>query len=192
MQLAIVLIDMRTAIFILLFLTALQIDAQTHHESTMPYEAFIRTNTPINLCGRPWMMSEERMDSLVLEIKALEDTLDQLDFVNFADTSSKYILLYASDHTFRIEFDGETSNQFCVTDSVRGETIEGSVILKAASGPEQSSLYFPNSPRQQLKLYDNTFLTISSVHYYLGNCQFWTTRKIYCIREDEYENYVKP
>lgn len=183
---------MRTILCIFLFLATFNINAQIDHESPMPYEVFIRNNTPLNMCGRSWMMSEERSDSLVREIKKLEDSLSRLDFVHFADTTLKYILLFETDHTFRIEYNGEVSHQFCITDTSRGNMLYDSILLKVVNRSTQKASLLPNKPKQQLKRYNETFLVLSEVYYYLGNCQFWTTRTLYCIREDEYENFIQP
>lgn len=153
--------------------------SQSHHESPFKYETLFTEDTATFYCGRSWIMNEERMDSLVQNIRLLEDSLTQLDFIEDADTNTKYVKLFDAEFTYRVEAWGEVSKQLCVTDTNAGEMLSDSITLNGTT-----------VHGQQLKLYNDIFLVISREYYYLGNCRFWTTWTTYCIREDELENFM--
>ncbi|CAG5085643.1 hypothetical protein [Parvicella tangerina] len=124
-------------------------------------------------CGRNWMMSEQRMDSLIIEIQKWEDSLSKMQITATTINLDHYVLLYATDYTYRIEFNGEVSEQLCVTDSLMGRPFDYSMIHLSEITPNNMDTFERGA-----------YLTISNTHYYLGNCELWNTQKFYLIRED--------
>ena len=140
-------------------------------------------NTPFDLnktethCGRDWMNSEQVMDSLKQVIIALDKQLSNMTKDTALDSSKSLVLLYSYEHVCRIEFDGMVNHQLCIDVDEYGTRVQ-------LPQPKNELIH-------KTETFNDTYVTVTDTHYYLGNCQIWTTRKHYYIKNENFNRVVK-
>jgi hypothetical protein len=127
-------------------------------------------------CDAYTTMSPEEIDSLIADIASLEDTLATLEKQIASVNTDNYRFLYASRYVYYIAYDGFTSYEYCVTDSLMGKKDEWDLL--------KNDLHWERTDMS----YGRSLLTITKRTHYLGNNEWWTTIKYYLVREDEYKN----
>ncbi|MNJ86614.1 hypothetical protein D3C87_41180 [compost metagenome] len=121
-------------------------------------------------CRRDWMMPKERMDSLKLDVKRLDEKLAVMTETTVDLISVSFVQLFESEYEVRLEAWGEINEHFCVSDNDAGKKFR-----VFDSGEADFS---------QMQFYGEDYLVITEQYYYLGNCQKLTTVKSYYIRRD--------
>lgn len=130
-------------------------------------------------CYESSTLGTKKMDNLISEIQKLENTLSKLNKRFSSINLDDYTFLYASQYTLHIAYDGFTSQDYCITDSLLGKKNDWNLW--------NMDLYSDKATCR----YGQIFLTITETSHYLGNNEWWTTRKYYLIREDEYLKFLQ-
>ena len=169
---------MKLFIIALLLILAAPCHAQSYEQSILD-----NFKSPLDLenikthCGRDWMNSERVMDSLKQVIIALDKQLSNMTKDTALDSSKSLVLLYSYEHVCRIEFDGMVNHQLCIDADEYGTRVQ-------LSQPKKELIH-------KTETFNDTYITVTNTHYYLGNSQIWTTRKFYYIKNENFNRVVK-